>query len=221
MVRRIPALLSCFLLASCASNGDFKNPFEKDKPFVATVVPSDFAIVVDEGHFTFTTRQHIQQVITAADSMSRTTYTNFQEFNDAVRNRFTIETSLTPAQLQDLWNEVIRNNLMSGSTIWINWRSDSDLYKKNEYTIQLRANGRTRTYRQTNGFSGSVRDLMLRVDAVRLPTSQDSTTPVVSAEAPATMSSTVPAATTPASAPAAAAPETAPATSTATKPESN
>ncbi len=216
MLRQATTLLSVFLLTACASNGDFKNPFAGDKPFVATAVPSDFAIVVDEGHFTFTTRQHVQQVITAADSMSRTTYTNYQELNDAIRNRYTAETSLTPAQMQDLWNEVVRNNLMNGSTIWINWRSDADLYKKNEYTIQIRANGHTRTYRQTNGFSGSVRDLMLRVDAVRLPSSQDSQTAVVGAETPAaTTPSTLPAGTAPATA---TAPTSAPADPAATKP---
>jgi hypothetical protein len=201
-------MVLCLLAAGCTGSGDFKNPFEKNTPFVPTAVPADFAILVDEGHFTFTIRQQVQQVITAADGMSRTTYTNYQDINDAVRERYTTETHLTPSQMQDLWNEVVRNNLMEGSTIWINARSDADWYKKNEYTIQLRANGRMRTYRQANGFSGSVRDLMLRAQGVRLPISQNSTTPVVGTEAPAT----APAAET---APAAA---TVPATVPATQP---
>ncbi|HVT81240.1 MAG TPA: hypothetical protein VHM90_11340 [Phycisphaerae bacterium] len=195
MVRRISLFLSCVVLAACSANGDFKNPFVKDRPFAPSAVPADFAIVVDEGHFTYTIRQHVQQVITAADATSRTTYTNYQELNDAVRDRYTTATTLTPSQLQDLWNEVSRKNLMEGSTVWINAKSDADWYKKNEYTIQIHANGRTRTYRQANGFSGSTRDLMLMLQGVRLPSSQGSQTPVVGAEpttAPASEPATIP-----------------------------
>jgi len=209
MVRRISTLLSCVLLAACSASGDLKNPFVKDKPFVATAVPPDFAIIVDEGHFTFTTRQHIQQVITAADSTSSTTYTNFQELNNAVRERYRTPTTLTPSQLQDLWNEVVRENLMEGSTIWINAKSDADWYKKNEYILQIHANGKTRTYRQANGFSGSTRDLMLMVQGIRLPNSINSQTPVVGAEPAASQPTSQPT-TAPATAPAATA--TAPAT---------
>lgn len=196
MMRRFAALLAVSLvsLAGC-TGGTLQNPFAPKKPFVATAVPGDFAIVVDENHDTYVNRQHIQQVITAADAMSRTTYTTFRDYNNSVSDRFTQEIALTPSQLQDMWNDVSKNNLLEGSSLWINWRSDADIYKRNAYTIQIRANGRTRTYRQTNGFSGSVRPLMLLVEAVRLPITRDATTPVVGS---------VPAATEPATAPASA-----------------
>jgi hypothetical protein len=85
-----------------------------------------------------------------------------------------------------MWNDVQRDNLLAGSHPWINWLSDSDLYKHNTYTIQLRANGQTRSYRATQGFSGALRPLMLQTDAVRLPITQNSQTPVIGApEAPA------------------------------------
>ena len=77
-------------------------------PFVATPVPADFAIVVDENHDTFYARQHIQQVITAADAMSRTTYTYYRDLNDTIGNRFSQESPLSTAQLQAMWNEVSR-----------------------------------------------------------------------------------------------------------------
>jgi len=185
MLRRISLLLPLFLLAAC---GAFKNPFADNKPFVPTAVPADFAIVVDENHDTFANRQHIQQVLTAADTMSRTTYTTYRDFNDSISDRFTQETALTPSQVQAMWNSVAERNLMEGSSLWINWLSDTDIHQRNSFIIQIRANGRTRTYRQTNGFSGPVRPLMLLVSAVRLPISRDANTPVVGtpAAAPAT-----------------------------------
>jgi hypothetical protein len=183
MRRRIAALLpvGVLLLAACSSNGGgaLKNPFAKKPPFVPSPVPADFAVVVDENHDTFYARQHIQQVITAADAMSRTSYTNYRDYNDSVARRFSQETPLSASQLQAMWNEIVKNEVMDGATPWINWRSDADLYKRNTYTIQVRANGRTRSYRQTNGFSGVVRPVMLLVEAVRLPITQNAGTPVV------------------------------------------
>ena len=121
---------------------------------MATAVPADFAVVVDENHDTYMTRQHIQQVITAADGISRTTYMSYRDTDNSIRDRFTQQTDISASQIQAMWNEVSKNNLLERSNVWINWRSDADLYKRNAYTIQIRANGRTRTYHETNGFSG-------------------------------------------------------------------
>src|SRR3954469_14712808 len=183
MFRRMAFVFPVVLtaLAACSSTGGLRNPLVPEKPFVATAVPSDFAIVVDENHDTFYTRQHIQQVITAADSMSRTTYTTFRDYNDTVSGRFTQESPLSLSQVQAMWNDVERYDVLDHSNIWINWASGADLYKRNTFTIQVRANGRTRTYKQTNGFSGAVRPLMLLVEAVRLPITQNAGTPVVGA----------------------------------------
>ena len=132
-------LVPVLFLAGC---GDFKNPFAQ-KPFVPTAVPADFVIVVDENHDTFTNRQHIQQVITANDSMSRTTYTNYRDYNDSIAARYTQETPLTPSQIQAMWNSVCQENVMDGSGMWINWLSDTDLHQCNSFIIQVRATDTT------------------------------------------------------------------------------
>jgi hypothetical protein len=180
MDRKVALLLPLLLsLAACSSTGDLKVPFTKEKPFVPTAVPSDFAVVVDENHDTYYTRQHIRQQVTSQDAMSKTTYTTRRDYNNAVSNSFSQETPLSPVQLQNMWNDVARYNLMEGSSLWINWRSDADIYRRNSYTLQIRANGQTRTYTATNGFSGKIRPLILQVEAVRLPITQDSNTPVI------------------------------------------
>ena len=203
-VMGIPVALC--VLAACSSGGELRNPFVAEKPFVASPIPADFAVVVDENHDTFYTRQHIQQVITANDTMSRTSYTTFRDYNDSVSSRFTQESPLSASQLQAMWNDVAKYNLLDRSSLWINWASEADLYKRNSFTIQIRANGRTRTYRQTNGFSGAVRPLMLLVEAVRLPMTQNAGTPVVGEPSPAPMgpAATAPAPTGPATSPATA-----------------
>ena len=144
-----------------------------------TSVPGDFAVVVDENHDTYYARQHIHQVVSAVDARSRTQYTTFRDLNNAVSNNFSQETPLSPTQLQNMWNAVTRYDLLNRSTVWVNWLSDSDLYKRDTYTMQIRANGQSRTYRTTNGFAGSLRLLVMQIEAVRLPVSQNSTTPVV------------------------------------------
>jgi hypothetical protein len=166
-------------LAGCTETGKWKVPFTKDSPFVASAAPADFTVVVDENHDTHFARQHIHQVVSAADATSRTRYTTFRDLNNAVSNDFSQETPLSPTQLQNMWNDVARYDLLNRSTVWVNWLSDSDLYKRDTYTMQIRANGQTRTYRTTNGFAGSLRPLVLQIEAVRLPVSQNSTTPVV------------------------------------------
>lgn len=180
MARKVALLIPVMLgLAACNSTGGLKVPFTKEKPFVPTAVPGDFAVVVDENHDTYYARQHIRQRVAAEDSMSQTTYTTRRDYNNAVSNSFSQETPLSPVQLQNMWNDVSRYNLMAGSSMWINWRSDADIYKRNSYTLQIRANGQTRTYTATNGFSGNLRPLMLQVEAVRLPITQDSNTRVI------------------------------------------
>jgi hypothetical protein len=218
MLRKTSLVLPLLLLAACsASHSDFHNPFEKQKPFIATAVPADFAIVIDENHDTFYARQHIRQIITAGDAMSTTTYTTRRDYNNTISNQFSQETPLSPVQLQNMWNDVSRNNLLTGSRIWINWLSDADLYRRNTYTVQLRANGEMRSYSFTNGSPGALRPLLLQTDAVRLPITQDSKTPVVSAtteEAPTTEPATteplLPPTTEPTTEPSAVVPATIP-----------
>jgi hypothetical protein len=195
MLRRITLLLPFILLSGCTAQ---QNPFAA-KPFQPTAVPADFAIVVDENHLSFVNRQHIQQVITAADGISRVTYTRFRDPDGAVTDRFTQESPLTPSQLQAMWNEVCQQNLLGHAASGVNWLSGADLYQENTNTIQIRADGRTSNYRRTNGFPASTRPLMLLAEAVRLPISQGANTPVVGAE-PATAPA-LPAATAPATRP--------------------
>jgi len=192
--------LGLVLLAGC---GNFHNPFEAQRPFVPSAVPDDLVIIVDENHDTFVNREHLQQVITAKDSMSRTTHTVYRDYNNSVADQFTQPTPLSPAQLQDMWNAVCKENVMEGSSLWINFLSDTDLHQRNSFIIQVRANGRERTYKQTNGFSGRVRPLMLLVSAVRLPMSQNASTPVVGSPdaAPMTMPAGGPGMPGPSSAP--------------------
>ncbi len=221
MFRRISTAVPfiLLLLSGCTSSADWgglQNPFVKQRSFAATPVPPDFAVIIDENHDTYVNRQHIQQVITAADSMSRTTYTTFRDYNNSISERFTQETPLTAAQIQAMWNDVSRDNLLQGATVWVNWISEADLYKRNVYTVQILANGRTRTYRQTNGFPGSVRPLMLQVNAVRLPMSRDTHTPVVEMPVPPATQPPVPA-TAPASAPSETLPATQPASASAAR----
>ena len=97
MLRKVIGIpVALCLLAACSSTGGLRNPLVAEKPFVATPIPADFAVVVDENHDTFYTREHIQQVITANDMMSRTTYTTFRDYNDTIANRFTQESPLSP-----------------------------------------------------------------------------------------------------------------------------
>ena len=204
MLRRITAVVPVCLmmLAACSPSGRLENPFEKKKPFEATEVPADFAIVVDENHDTYYARQHVQQVITAADTMSRTTYATYRDYNDSVARKFSQETPLNQQQLQAMWNQVQEKELMLGSTLWINWASEADLYKRNVYTVQVRANGKTKTFRETQGFPGQTRPLVLLIQAVRLPIGQDGGVKVVGEEKdvvpPPTTGPAMPAGTEPA-----------------------
>jgi hypothetical protein len=216
MLRKVAAVVSVLMLAACSPSGRLENPFAKKPPFVPTPVPADFAIVVDENHDTFYAHQHIQQVITAADAMSRTTYATYRDYSGTVSRRYSQETPLNPQQLQAMWNEIQKNELMLGSTPWINWRSDADMYKRNVYTVQILANGQTKSFRETNGFPAQVRPLMVHIQAVRLPVGQNVRVPVVGGE-PQDVGPGEPGPAVPMPIPIPA--ETAPATSPATQPD--
>ncbi len=176
MIRRIAVFLPMILLSAC---GDLRNPFAKEKPFLPSAVPPDFALVIDENHLTYVNRNHIQQVITAADGKSRTTYTTYRDFYNTVTEQFTQETTLTPGQIQAMWNAVASNKLMESVPLWINWLSDTDLHLRNSLVVQIHADGKSRTYQEVNGTPASLQSLMLLVTQVRLPTTQGSNTPVV------------------------------------------
>ena len=179
MLRRISLFLALCLLPACTG---MQNPFVA-KPFEPTAVPADFTIVVDENHLSFVNRQHVQQTISAADRSSVITYASFRDPNGAVTEQYTQQSTLTPSQVQDMWNEVCRQNLLERAAFGVNWLSGADLYQENTNTIQIRANGRTGTYRRTNGFPAATRPLMLLVAGVRLPITQSDTLVVT---APAT-----------------------------------
>jgi hypothetical protein len=184
----LPALVApLLLLSACSRTGNLKVPFTKDAPFVPSAVPADFAIQLNENHDTYYARQHIAQVISVGDAMSTTSYTTFRDYNNSVSSKFSQETPLSPEQLQGMWDEVSKHNLLDRSIIWANWFSGADLYKRDVHTLQIRANGRTRVYRATNGFAGAQRDLILKIEAVRLPLSQRGNTRVVPRQAPETV----------------------------------
>ncbi len=181
MTRRIALLLPFILLSAC---GDLRNPFVKEEPFLPSPVPADFALIIDENHLTYVNRNHIQQVITAADGKSRTTYTTYRDFGDRITEQFTQETTLTPGQIQAMWNSVASNSLMESEPLWINWLSDTDLHLRNSLVLQIHADGKSRTYQEVNGTPYSLQQLMLLVTQVRLPTTQGSNTPVVAPGTP-------------------------------------
>ena len=188
-------VLLAALSGSCTDTGEMRNPFEKSKPFVASAVPADFAIVVDEYHNTFYAQQHVQQVITAADMTSRTTYSNFNSYTNAFDPPYSQSTELKPEQMQAMWNAVQEHDLLHNSHVWVNFLTDSDWYKRNLYTLQIRANNQTRAYQQVNGFPGMVQPLMTLVNGVRLPLTQNMQVKVLgtpAATTPATVPSTSP-----------------------------
>ena len=177
----LPPDLRASLLSAC---GDLQNPFA-EKPFIPSAVPNDFAIIVDENHDTFTNRQHIQQVITANDSMSRTTYTNYRDFNDSIANRFTQETPLSPSQVQAMWNSVGQR------------KRDGRFFPVDQLAVRCRSPptptvSSFRSWPMTGGCNLSPDQRVLRPcspadvagGAVRLPITQDAGTPVVGAVPP-------------------------------------
>lgn len=180
MKRRF-GLASACVMASLLAGCGLGTP---KAPFVPTAVPADFAIIVDENVDTYYARQHVQQVITASDAMSRTSYKSRRDFNNTLVSSFAQEHGLTPEQLQSMWNEVAKNQLLAGGKIWVNWLSEADLYRLQQNTVQIRANGQVRTYRTSNGYVPAMRDLMLLVEAVKLPIGQRGAPVVTQPSAP-------------------------------------
>jgi len=169
-------------LASC----DVVTPLHKKKPFVSTPVPTDFTVVIDENTDTYYARTHIEQVISAKDLLSRTTYTQFRDYNNTIGAQYTQEHPLTPAQVQAMWEEVERQELLHGAWTWTYFYTESDFYKRDAKVLQIRANGLTKSYKQINHWDGALRDLSLLVQAVRLPLTGGAGTPPTTATAPAT-----------------------------------
>ncbi len=165
------ALIGLAALASC---GEIRNPFAREEPFVATPVPKDFAIVIEETQDTYYAREDIRQVVSASDMMSRTTYRTYRDFNNGVAERYTLEYPVSATQLQNMWNEVQRYKLMEGATTWYYWQTNADNYRREEHAMQIRANGQVIVYRQLNHWGYKLRDLALQVEAVRLPMMQGS-----------------------------------------------
>lgn len=165
------AVLATLLVAGLSLVGctDSHNPFAKDKPFVSTPVPTDFAVVIDESSDTYYARQDIRQVVTTTDLMSRTTYTTRRDYNDTNANQFTQEFPLSRAQVQAMWDEVVRYNLLENASTWYYWETNPDNYRRSERVIQIRANGKKAVYKQLNHWGHKLRDLAFEIEAARFP----------------------------------------------------
>jgi hypothetical protein len=164
----IIALLGVLAVAGLAGCAGMKNPFAEEKPFVPTAVPDDFAIIVEKDFSTYYSRQHMQQVITQQDLTSRAKYWSFRDYNNTVSSSFENNQPLLAEQTQAMWNEVEKNNLLVGGTLWLNSLSEADKYRLNVNTIQIRANGKVKTYSTANGYPTPMRGLIAQVDAIRL-----------------------------------------------------
>ena len=156
-------------LAGC-SNGQLVNPFAKK--FVPTPVPPDFSVVIDRNVSTYFSRQHIRQVITASDMMSRTTFTNLSDYHNTVTSQYTVSVPLNHAQLQHMWNEVCRNHLMRGALTWTSWYGPIDAYQRDSMTLQIRANKMEVIYHQLNHWDADKVGLVLACESVSLPVGQ-------------------------------------------------
>ncbi|MEI8194666.1 MAG: hypothetical protein WCI73_02030 [Phycisphaerae bacterium] len=197
------------VIAACGSGmfagcGEIRNPMAKPIQFVATPVPADFAIVLDESSDTYYARQDIRQVVTSTDLMSRTTYTTRQDYKDTVASQFTQDHPLNPGQLQTMWNEVTKYKLMENARTWYYWEGFPDSFRRTEQVMQIRANGKVVSYKQLNHWGFKLRDLALQVEGVRFPVTHGDGSPGTPVVAPTTPPTTPPS-TTP------AAPSTAPA----------
>ena len=151
-------------LAGC---GEVRAPWAKEREVIQTPVPADFAVVLEENQDTYYSRMHIRQVVTASDLMSRTTWTTLRDANNTVASEFTTEHSLTPAQVQAMWNEVQRYKLMEGASTWYYWMTFPDTYRREEHTMQIKADGKMQSYKQLNHWGYKFQDLALLVEGVR------------------------------------------------------
>ena len=140
---------------------------------VVTPYPSDLTIIIDRNTDTYFSRQHVHQVISAADMMSRTTYTTFADYHNHVASRDHIDTPLTHDQLQAMWNAICRHHLLHNAFTWRYWNSPVDYYQRNAMTLQIRANGKAEVYHQYDHWDNNKLDLILLCESVDLPIGQD------------------------------------------------
>lgn len=178
------------MLSGLTGCGEVRNPFVKEKPVSAGAYPSDLAIVIDEASDTYYARQNIRQVVTASDLMSRTTYTTLRDLNNTVASTFTHEQPVSQAQLQKMWDDIAQNNLMGNAEVWYFWKSNPDNYRRDERSIQIRANGKVATYKVLNHWGYKLRDLVIEVQAVRFPLTQRGAAAPAAPTAPATAETT-------------------------------
>ena len=157
-------------VAGC-SNGQFVNPF--GKKFVATPVPADFSVVIDRNVSTYFSRQHIRQIVSASDMMSRTTFTNLSDYHNTITSQYTVSVPLNHAQLQHMWNEVCRNKLMRGALTWTSWFGPIDAYQRASMTLQIRADKKEVIYHQLNHWDADKVGLVLACESVSLPVGQN------------------------------------------------
>ncbi len=158
-------------LAGCG--GITNNPFAKRKPLVVTPYPADLSIIIDRNTDTYFSRQHVHQVISARDMMSRTTYTNFADYKNHIASQDHVDTPLTRDQLQAMWNEITRHRLLNNAFTWHYWNSPVDNYQRNAMTLQIRANGKTQVYHQYDHWDNNKLSLVLLCESVDLPIGQD------------------------------------------------
>ncbi len=107
-------LLALSGLAAC----DVVTPLHKKMPLVSTPVPADFAVVIDENYDTYYARTHIEQVVLAKNAVSRTTYSVLRDYNNTIANQYAQDHPLNHAQLQAMWDEVQRQELLKGAWTW-------------------------------------------------------------------------------------------------------
>ncbi len=149
------------------------NPFAARKPLVVTPYPADLSIVIDRNTDTYFSRQHVHQVISARDMMSRTTYTTFADYKNHIASQDHVDTPLTHDQLQAMWNEITRQGLLNNAFTWHYWNSPVDNYQRNAMTLQIRANGKTQVYHQYDHWDNNKLSLVLLCESVDLPIGQN------------------------------------------------
>ena len=158
-------------LVGCGGVAD--NPFAKRTALVVTPYPADLSIVIDRNTDTYFSRQHVHQVISARDMISRTTYTTFADYKNHIASQDHIDTPLTRDQLQAMWNEITRHHLLHNAFTWHYWNSPVDNYQRNAMTLQIRANGKTQVYHQYNHWDNNKLGLILLCESVDLPIGQN------------------------------------------------
>jgi len=141
--------------------------------YAPTAVPSDFAVEIDQNNYTYFQRQHVRQVITASDMMSRTTYTNLSDYNGSAASQYTVNTPLNENQIQAMWNAVYENDLLQGAGEWTYWQTPVDLYQERVQVLQVRANGMQQVYVQINHWDNDKLPLVFLCQAVGVPIGQN------------------------------------------------